>query len=127
MQQSVWNMYSLIQNGSLASCQSVFSLKSSLCLQILKTLYREGFINGFKKDLKSNRLEIFLKYNSGTPIIKKIQPISKPGRRVYVSVKTLWKLETSLVTYLLSTPIGVLTDKECRQYHQSGEVLCIIY
>jgi small subunit ribosomal protein S8 len=99
-----------------------------LCLQVLKVLYSEGYINGFRinpKDL--NSVEIFLKYNNGKPAVKKIQSMSKPGRRIYASINALWKLETSLLTLVVSTPKGILSDKQCRKFHQGGEVLCIVY
>lgn len=127
MQHSVWNMYSAIRNGSIAHRKSIFHPKNSLCVQILTVLYKEGYINGFRNSPQdSNTLEIFLKYSNGKPVLKKINPSSKPGRRIYISVKTLWKLKTSLLTLILSTPKGLLSDKECRKLHQGGEVLCVV-
>jgi len=127
MQHSLWNLYSAIRNGSTAHRKSIQHPKNSLSIQVLKVLYREGFINGFR-NLPDNPkiLEIFLKYSNGKPVLRKVNPSSKPGRRIYVSVKTLWKLRTSLSILILSTPTGLLSDKECRKLHQGCEVLCIV-
>ena len=127
MQHSIWNMYSALRNASTAYRKSIVYPKSSLCLHVLKVLYNEGYINGFRSNPKNlNTLEIFLKYNNGKPVVRSIQSVSKPGRRVYISVDTLWKIETSLSTLIVSTPKGILSDKECRKFHQGGEVLCVI-
>jgi len=128
MQHSVWSMYSAIRNGSTARRKSIFHPKNSLCVQILMILYREGYINGFRSNPKnSNFLEIFLKYANGKPVLNKIHASSKPGRRIYISVKALWKLKTSLSTVIVSTPMGLLSDKDCRKFHQGGEVVCIVF
>jgi small subunit ribosomal protein S8 len=120
-------MYSALRNGSVANRRSIIYPKNSLCLQVLKVLYNEGYINGFRSNPKNtNTLEIFLKYNNGKAVVKKINSMSKPGRRLYVSINALWKLKTSLSTLIVSTPKGILSDKQCRKLHQGGEVLCII-
>ena len=127
MQHSIWKMSSTIKNGLLARKKSVKHPSKSLCKQVLKTLYKEGYINGFR-NVPGNltMIEILLKYNSGKPAISKLYAVSKPGRRVYVSVSSLWKLSTSLQTLIISTPRGVLSDKECRQKHLGGELLFVI-
>lgn len=127
MQHCVWSMYSAIRNGSIARRKSILHPKNSLCIRVLMILYKEGYINGFRINPGNlEQLEIFLKYNNGKPVLKKISSLSKPGRRIYVSVKTLWKLKTSLSTLIISTPKGLLSDKTCRKLHQGGEVLCVV-
>lgn len=107
--------------------KSIIYPKNLLCFKILSILYKEGYINGFRTYPSNTKyFEIFLKYQSGKPVINKIQPVSKPGRRVYVSVDTLWKLETSLLTVIVSTSKGIFSDKQCRRFSQGGEVLCVI-
>lgn len=120
-------MSSTIKNGLLARKKSVTHPSKSLCKQVLKALYKEGYINGFR-NVPGNftNIEILLKYNSGKPAISKLYAVSKPGRRVYVSVSSLWKLSTSLQTLIISTPRGILSDKECRQKQMGGELLFVI-
>jgi small subunit ribosomal protein S8 len=97
-------------------------------VQILRVLYKEGFINGFRYvSAERKKVEIFLKYIDGKPAIKKVRTVSRPGRRIFVAVDALWKLETSLLTFLVSTPKGVLSDKQCRKFHQGGEILCFVF
>ena len=127
MQYSIWSMYSAIRNGSEGGRRSIVHPKNSLCLKVLNVLYKEGYINGFRshpQNLKT--LEIFLKYNHGKPVVNKIKSMSRPGRRMYVSISTLWKLETSLLTFIVSTPKGILSDKQCRNLNLGGEILCVI-
>jgi len=127
MQHSIWKMYATINNGLLARKKSVIHPQKNICTNVLKVMYKEGYINGFRTyPLDTRCFEIFFKYHGGKPVINKIQSISKPGRRVYVSVDTLWKLETSLLTIIVSTSKGILSDKQCRKFSQGGEVLCVI-
>lgn len=127
MQHSIWKMYSTIQNGLLAYRKSVIHPHKAICVNVLKVMYKEGYINGFRKlPDQPTKLEIFLKYNNGKPAICKIASISKPSRRIYTGIENLWKLRTSLQTLILSTSCGILSDKECRKLHLGGEILCVI-
>jgi len=120
-------MYSALRNGSKAHRKSIFHPKNSLCVQVLTVLYKEGYINGFRYNPNNPRyLEIFLKYSHNKPVLKKILSSSKPGRRIYTSVRSLWKLDSSLSTIILSTPKGLRSDKDCRKLHVGGEVLCVV-
>lgn len=120
-------MYSTIHNGLLARRQSVVHPHKSICVNLLKVMYKEGYINGFRRlPAHPNKIEIFLKYNNGKAAISKFSTISKPSRRIYTKVETLWKLRTSLQTLILSTPAGILSDKECRKLGLGGEVLCVL-
>ena len=72
-------------------------------------------------------LEIELKYYNGKPVISEIKRVSKPGRRVYSSIKNLQKTYNGLGISILSTPRGVMSDNEAREANVGGEVLCTIY
>lgn len=127
MQHSLWNMYSCIQNGLLANQKSILCPSNKFCLTVLSVFYKEGYINGFRFfPKKAGMIEIFLKYNNGKPAIQKIVSPSRPGRRVYVSAKTIWKTPSSLVTYILSTPKGVYSDKDCRRFGLGGELIGLL-
>ena len=80
-----------------------------------------GFDNG------KAELEIELKYYEGTPVIREIKRVSKPGRRVYSSVRTLPRVANGLGIAILSTPKGVMADHEARENNVGGEVLCQIF
>jgi small subunit ribosomal protein S8 len=120
-------MYATIHNGLLARKKSVIHPQKSICINVLKVMYKEGYINGFRRlPNQPEMLEIFLKYNQGKPAISKLSIISKPSRRIYTKVTSLWKLSTSLQTLIISTSRGIISDKECRKLGLGGEVLCVL-
>ena len=97
---------------------------------VLEVLKREGFIRNFEeKEMRPgiNFFEIELKYYNGKPVISEIKRVSKPGRRVYSSIKNLQKTYNGLGVSILSTPRGVMSDNEAREANVGGEVLCTIY
>ena len=69
-----------------------------------------------------NELEIELKYFDGTPVIREIERVSKPGRRVYASVKALPRVNNGLGIAIVSTPKGVMADHDARDANVGGEV-----
>jgi small subunit ribosomal protein S8 len=72
-------------------------------------------------------IEIELKYFDGEPVIKDIKRVSKPGRRVYVSVETLPVVYRGLGISIVSTSKGVMSDTEARANNVGGEVLCTVF
>ncbi len=74
-----------------------------------------------------NEFEIELKYSDGEPVIREIQRVSKPGRRVYSSVKNIPTIHNGLGISILSTPKGVMADHEARDQNVGGEVLCRVF
>lgn len=124
MQHSLWNMYSSIQTGVLSGKKSIICFSNPLCLSVLPILYKEGYINGFRvSPTKLGMVEIFLKYNQGKPAMRKLISPSKPGRRMYMSIKTGWKSPSSFSTQIFSTPKGLYTGKDCRRVWNGGEFL----
>jgi len=96
-------------------------------LEVLRT---EGYIRGFARidhDGGKSEFEIELKYFDGLPVIKDIERISKPGRRVYASVRNLPRVANGLGVSILSTPKGVMADHEAREKNVGGEVLCRVF
>ena len=93
-------------------------------------LKNEGFIRGYAtvehKDGRSE-LEIELKYFDGEPVIREISRVSKPGRRVYVAVRNLPRINNGLGVAILSTPKGVMADHDARDANVGGEVLCTVF
>ena len=82
----------------------------------------EGVTKGFEK-----KLEIELKYFDGEPVIREIERVSKPGRRVYASVKNLPRVNNGLGISVLSTPKGIMADHEAREANVGGEVLFTVF
>ena len=97
---------------------------------MLEVLKSEGYIRGYasveRKDGKSE-LEIELKYFEGAPVIKEIERVSKPGRRVYASVKNLPRINNGLGVAIVSTPKGVMADHEARDANVGGEILFTVF
>jgi small subunit ribosomal protein S8 len=96
---------------------------------IAEALLREGYINAYEviSDGKQGILKITLKYVREKPVIEGLERISKPSRRVYVSHADIPKVRNGLGNSILSTPKGVMSDKEARKQRVGGEVLCAVW
>jgi len=119
-----------IRNGQRAKLQSVKSPASRLRANVLTVLEREGYIRGFETEELSPgiaQIRIELKYHDGTPVIREITRVSKPGRRVYAKIKDLPRVYNGLGISILSTPQGVMSDAEARAANVGGEVLCQVF
>ena len=130
MSDTLGDMLTRIRNGQTTNKKVVDAPASRFRKNVLEVLKREGFIRNFEeKEMKPgiNFFEIELKYYNGKPVITEIQRISKPGRRVYSSIKNLQKTYNGLGISILSTPRGVMSDNEAREANVGGEVLCTIY
>ena len=100
---------------------------STLRVRVLDVLKNEGYIRGFTEVENAgglHELEIELKYFDGAPAIHEIARVSKPGRRVYSSIKDLTRVNNGLGISILSTPKGVMTDHAARDANVGGEILC---
>jgi small subunit ribosomal protein S8 len=130
MSDPLGDMLTRIRNGQRARLSDVDSPASRLRAHVLDVLKREGYIRGYTQRESSNgqvELKIELKYHDGDPVIQKILRISKPGRRVYASIKSLPKVYNGLGISILSTPRGVMSDGEARAANVGGEVLCEVF
>ena len=130
MSDTLGDMLTRIRNGQTTNKKVVDAPASRFRKNVLEVLKREGFIRNFEeKEMKPgiNFFEIELKYYNGKPVISEIKRVSKPGRRVYSSIKNLKKTYNGLGISILSTPRGVMSDNEAREANVGGEVLCTIY
>ena len=130
MSDTLGDMLTRIRNGQTTNKKVVDTPASRFRKNVLEVLKREGFIRNFEeKEMKPgiNFCEIELKYYNGKPVITEIKRVSKPGRRVYSSIKNLQKTYNGLGISILSTPRGVMSDNEAREANVGGEVLCTIY
>lgn len=124
------DMLTRIRNGQRAHKGVVSSPASKLRERVLDVLQREGYIRGYARTEHNGgkaELEIELKYFDGEPVIREIARVSKPGRRVYVSVKALPRVNNGLGVAILSTPKGVMADHDAREQNVGGEFLCTVF
>jgi small subunit ribosomal protein S8 len=124
------DMLTRIRNGQRAGKSSITSPASKLRVNVLDVLKREGYIRNYKSGDTTQgaaELTIELKYHDGAPVIKEIDRISKPGRRVYSKIADLPKIYGGLGISILSTPRGVMSDIEARAANVGGEVLCRVF
>src|SRR6185503_7548187 len=101
------DMIARIHNAQMRNKSKVSTPASRLRVSVLDVLKSEGFIRGYSSIEHSNgraELEIELKYFDGAPVIREISRVSKPGRRVYVSVRNLPRINNGLGISILSTP-----------------------
>jgi len=124
------DMLTRIRNAQMRNRSKVSTLASKLRGRVLDVLKKEGYIRGYSRVEFSggkSEFEIELKYFDGEPVIKEIKRISKPGRRVYSSVKSLPNVANGLGVSILSTPKGVMSDSEARTENVGGEILCNVF
>jgi small subunit ribosomal protein S8 len=127
---TIGDMLTRIRNGQMANMPVVLCPSSKLRKNVLEALQREGYIRGFTEVQHGGaqaELEIELKYHEGEAAIRKIERVSKPGRRVYAGIKDLGRVFNGLGVSILSTPRGILSDNEARAQHVGGEILCRIF
>ncbi|MEJ0061324.1 MAG: 30S ribosomal protein S8 [Terricaulis sp.] len=118
-----------IRNAQMRGRSKLSSPASTLRVRVLNVLVEEGYIRGFSEVEKDGfkELEIELKYYEGAPVIHEIKRVSKPGRRVYSSIKDLGLVRNGLGISILSTPRGVMSDAAARTSNVGGEILCEVY
>lgn len=130
MNDPIGDMLTRIRNGLMRGKGKVSTPASKLRASVLDVLEAEGYIRGYTRtDFDNGKadIEIELKYYEGDPVIREIKRVSKPGRRVYSSVKTLPRVANGLGIAILSTPKGVMADHDARDQNVGGEVLCQIF
>jgi small subunit ribosomal protein S8 len=124
------DMLTRIRNAQLRGKSKVTTPASRMRVRVLDVLQQEGYIRGYAEvDYGKGRseLEIELKYFDGEPVIRQIDRVSTPGRRVYASVDNLPTVYNGLGISILSTPKGVLSDADARAQNVGGEVICTVF
>lgn len=119
-----------IRNGQRAGKNLVESPSSRLRVSVLDVLKREGYIRDYStEEMRAGigKVRVELKYADGQPVIRRIDRVSKPGRRVYSKVSDLPRVYNGLGISILSTPRGVMSDSEARTANVGGEVLCQVF
>ena len=124
------DMLTRIRNAIGRKKSKVSTPASKLRARVLDVLKAEGYIRDYAQvdfDNGKSEIEIELKYYEGAPVIREIARVSKPGRRVYVSVKSIPSVANGLGISILSTPKGVMADHQAREQNVGGEVLCQVF
>ena len=126
----IGDMFTRIRNGQLRLLKNVEMPSSNFRLKVLEVLKNEGFISSFhieKKDNNKVSLVVDLKYYEGTPVIKEIKRVSKPGRRVFSRADSIPRIQNGLGLAIISTNKGVMSDIEARKNNVGGEIICRVF
>jgi small subunit ribosomal protein S8 len=128
MTDPIADLLTRIRNGQTAGKPEVHLPASRLKTAIVKVLKDEGYVADFHEDAEGGkpRLVIGLKYYEGRPVIDRLERVSRPGLRIYRGKDELPKVLGGMGTAIVSTPKGVMTDRQARAAGQGGEVLCIV-
>ena len=129
MNDPVGDLLTRIRNAQMRNKSKCTSPNSRLRESLLEVLKNEGYIRGYTVTEKDGRseLDIELKYFDGEPVIREIERVSKPGRRVYTSVKNMPRINNGLGVTIVSTPKGVMADHDARDNNVGGEILCTVF
>jgi len=129
MSDPVADMLTRIRNAQMSEKTSVEMPSSKLKVAIAKVLKQEGYIDDFSVAPNDGKpvLAIALRYYAGSPVIEKIERVSRPGLRVYRGTKELPRVMNDLGVAIVSTSRGVMTDRQARQQGIGGEVLCVVH
>jgi small subunit ribosomal protein S8 len=126
----IGDMLTRIRNAQLRRRDNCSTPASTLRGRVLDVLKSEGFIRGYTESKADNgvaEFQIELKYSENVPVIRTIERVSRPGRRVYASVKNIPSVANGLGVSILSTPKGVMADHEAKSQNLGGEVLCRVF
>ena len=129
MTDPIADMLTRIRNAHKISASTVSIPHSRIKESIASVLLEEGYIKGFEEEeLEDGKkdLNIHLKYYEGSPVIEKINRVSRPGLRVYKTKTQLPKVMGGLGIAIVSTSKGIMSDKEAREQGQGGEILCFV-
>jgi len=130
MNDPIGDMLTRIRNAQMRHKSTVKTPASKLRAWVLDVLADEGYIRGYEAttdELGHPQLEISLKYFDGAPVIRELKRVSKPGRRVYMSVKDVPSVRQGLGVSIVSTSKGVMSDAAARSANVGGEVLCTVF
>jgi len=128
MTDPIADLLTRIRNGQMARKTEVTMASSKVKTAIARVLKDEGYVTDFRLESDGGKptLTIGLKYFEGRPVIDRLERVSRPGLRIYRGKDELPKVLGGMGTVIVSTPKGVMTDKQARSIGQGGEVLCIV-
>ena len=124
------DMITRIRNAQLRTLNTVSIPSSKFRAKILDVLKEEGYISDYKTlSDKKNKISLLvdLKYNNGSPVIKEIRRVSKPGRRIYTRADSIPKIQSGLGIAIVSTSMGIMSDNDARLKNIGGEIICRVF
>lgn len=131
MTDPIADLLTRIRNGLRVHGQKVQVRKSRLNEEVVRTLTREGFLTSVREIVAPTgrpMLEVALKYDQeGEPLISSVSRVSRPGRRVYSTVREIPRVLNGMGIVVLSTSRGVMSDREARAQGVGGEILCEVW
>jgi small subunit ribosomal protein S8 len=128
MQDTLADMFTRIRNGQMAEKNVVAMPSSKMKVSVAEVLKQEGFIEGYEVSSETKpSLAVTLKYFQGKPVIQDIKRVSRPGLRQYRGKDDLPKVAGGLGVLIVSTSIGVMTDRAARKAGVGGEVICTVF
>ena len=128
MSDPIADMLTRIRNAQASEKVTVSMPSSKVKVSIAEVLKTEGYIDNFAVRNVEGKplLEVALKYYAGKPVIEKIERVSRPGLRIYKGREDIPQVMNGLGVAIVSTSMGVMTDRKARQTGIGGEVLCIV-
>ena len=131
MSDPIADLLTRIRNANAANHDTLELDHSKVKLEIVKVLQSEGYIRRYEVTSENPirpQIKVYLKYGPKRErVLTDIKRVSKPGRRVYTGSTTLPKVMGGLGIAILTTPRGVMTDRQARREHVGGEVLCYVW
>lgn len=130
MNDPIGDMLTRIRNAQMRGKSTVSTPASKLRAWVLDVLADEGYIRGYENTTGKDghpAIEISLKYYDGTPVIRELKRVSKPGRRVYMGSNDIPTVRQGLGVSIVSTSKGVMSDAAARSAKVGGEVLCTVF
>ena len=130
MTDPIADLLTRIRNAQQAGHSSVVIPRSNTKLALVKVLKHEGFVEGYiEVEAKpQSKIKVFLRYdNDNHGVIRGLLRVSRPGRRVYVGKDAIPRVRNGLGVAILTTPKGLLTDRQARRAGIGGEVLCHVW
>jgi small subunit ribosomal protein S8 len=129
MLDAISDMLNRIKNGQAVEKTTVEFPFSNLNYEIAKILAQHDFIDGVEKKGRKVKktLEIALKYKDKMPAISGLKRISKPGQKIYLGCREIKRVKGGYGMAIISTPKGLMTDKEARKQKLGGEIICEVW
>ena len=130
MNDPIGDMLTRIRNSQMRGKSTVSTPASKMRARVLDVMADEGYIRGYEPSTDVNghpTFDIALKYFDGTPVIRELKRVSKPGRRVYVASREIPQVRQGLGVSIVSTSQGVMSDANARAANVGGEVICTVF
>lgn len=126
MTDPISDLLTRIRNAYLVHKTTVEAPASKMKFSVAKILEKEGYLLAASEETRGAQkvLKLTLKYEHGQPVLHTIKRVSTPGRRVYAKATALPRVLSDLGVAIISTPNGLMTNKEARKRKLGGEVIC---